>query len=209
MRGGGALESHVSAVAECAHVLRGERLGLLGHRDGLARKSRFIHLQLRDFDQPQVGGNLVAGLQQHDVAGHQHGGGYHLHRPAAQHGGVGRGQLAQRRHGLVRTPCLHKADHGIEHHDDEDDQRVGDLAHQPRDDGGTQQHQHHEVLELVGQQMPPGSVLAGSQLIGAVGGAAAQGLVRVQPGVRIDAVGLGDSLQRVQMRIGGRRHAAI
>ncbi len=217
MGGGGALEGHVGAVAQRAHVFGCQGFGLLGHRDGLAREGRFIHLQLRNLDEPQVGRDLVARLQQHDVAGHQFSSGQDLHHAAAQHGGVGRRQLAQRRHGLVGAPGLHKADNGVEHHDDEDHQRVCDLTHQPRDDRCAQQHQHHEVLELVGQQTPPGAVLRCGQLVGAMGGAAALRrcgaaalrLVGVQACVRVDTMGLGDGLGRVQLRRGGWGHAGI
>lgn len=209
MGGGGALEGHVGAVAQCAHVLGGQGLGLFGDGDGFAREGRFVHLQLRNVDEPQVGRDLVARLQQHDVARHEHGGRHHLHQPAAQHGGVGRRQLAQRRHGLVGAPGLHKADNGVEHHDDEDHQRVCDLTHQPRDDRCAQQHQHHEVLELVGQQTPPGAVLRCGQLVGAMGGAAALRLVGVQACVRVDTMGLDDGLGRVQLRRGGWGHAGI
>ena len=202
MRGRGALEGHVGAVAQRAHILGGQGLRLLGYGDGLAREGRFIHLQLRNLDQPQVGRNLVARLQQHDVARHQRRGGHHLHGSAAQHRGVRRRQLAQRRHGLVGAPGLNKADDGIEHHDHQDDQRVGDLPHQARDDGRTQQHQHHEVLELVGQQMPPGAVLPRRQLIGAVGGAAAQGFVGVQARVRVNGVLACHVYGIAQMRMG-------
>lgn len=209
MGGRGALEGHVGAVAQRAHVFGCQGFGLLGHGDGFAREGRFIHLQLRNLDESQVGRDLVAGFQQHDVAGHQHGGRNHLHRTAAQHGGVRRRQLAQRRHGLVGAPSLHKADDGVEHHDDEDHQCVGDLTHQARDDGSAQQHQHHEVLELVGQQAPPGAVLRCGQFVGAMGGAAALGLVGMQACVRVDAMGLGDGLCGVQVRCGGWGHAAI
>ena len=181
--------------------------GLLGHGHGFACEGRFIHLQLRNLDQPQVGRDLVARLQQHDVAGHQLSSGQDLHHAAAQHGGVCRRQLAQRSHGLVGAPGLHKADDGVEHYDDEDHQRVGDFAHQPRYDGRAQQHQHHEVLELVGQQTPPGAVLRFSQLIGAMGGAAAQGLVGMQACVGVDTMGLCNGFGGVQVRCGGWGHA--
>ena len=201
MGGCGALESHVDAVAQGTGVLSGQGVGLLGHGDRFAREGRFVHLQLRDLDQAQVGRNLVARLQQHDVAGYQHAGGHHLYFAAAQHGGMGRRQLAQRGHGLVCPPGLHEADDGVEHYDDQDDQRVGEVADHAGDHGCAQQHQHHEVLELVGQQRQGATPCVVLQFVGAVLQCALRGLFIVQAGSGIDLVGLGELVGVAQVGI--------
>jgi len=160
-------------------------------------------LELRDLDQAQVCRDLVAGFQQHDVARHQRAGRHHLHLAAAQHGGVRRCQLAQRRHGLVGAPGLHKTNERVEHHDHQDDHGVGGFSHQPGDHRRAEQHQHHEVLELLDQQRqrPPAGVVL--QLVGAMLRGAARGLIGVQAGIGIDAVGLRQLLRVAQVGVVG------
>ncbi len=56
----------------------------------------------------------------------------------------------------------------------------GQLAHQPCHHRRAQQHQHHEVLELVGQQARPAAALDAGQLVGAMLRGAALGFVGAQ-----------------------------
>ena len=71
--GGRAAEDHVEAIAE--RSLPGNRLGVLGDRQALAGQRRFGGLQRGRFDQPPVGRNGVAFLDEDDVAGDDLGGG--------------------------------------------------------------------------------------------------------------------------------------
>ena len=161
---------------------------MLGHRDGLAGQRRFVHLQLRDLDQPQVGGNLVAGLEQHDVARDQLLGRHLPHFAAAQHGGPRGGKLLQGRQGPVGAPGLHGADGGIEHDDHDDDDRVHHVADQAGNHGGGDQHQDHEVAELVDDQRHDAAAVGPWQLIGAVQAGPFGHLVIVQAHAGVDVV---------------------
>ena len=68
----------------------------------------------RDVVKAQIGRNQVAGLQQHDVAGHQmlglHGGG----NAVAAYVGLRCGQAFQGLHRAVGTPLLRQADRGVD-----------------------------------------------------------------------------------------------
>ena len=174
---------------------------MLGHGDRLAREGGFIDLQLRDLEQAQIGWHLVAGFQQHDVSRHQGVGGYHLHLAAAQHGGMCRSQLPQGCHGLVGTPSLNEADQCIEHHDDQDDQCVGDFSHQPRHHGRPEQHQHHEVFELLQQQLGPSSRAGLIQFVGPQNRRTPLYFVRVQARSKVDAMRAGQVVHIAQVRV--------
>ena len=69
-------------------------------------------LQLRRLDQPQIGRHHVAGLQQHDVAGHQLGGRADSPRVAVPQRTTrgGGGELLQRRHRALGAILLDEAD---------------------------------------------------------------------------------------------------
>ena len=71
--GGRAAEDHVVAIAE-RHLL-GDRRGVLGDRQALAGQRGLGRLERGRFDQPRVGRNGVAFLDEHDVAGHDLRGG--------------------------------------------------------------------------------------------------------------------------------------
>jgi hypothetical protein len=80
----------------------------------LAGQHGFLDPQVLAVDQPQIGGHLVARLQQHPVAGHQCLGRDFPALAVAQHHGTQRQHLAdggQRRFGLA---FLHEADDGVD-----------------------------------------------------------------------------------------------
>jgi hypothetical protein len=72
----------------------------------------------------QVGGHLVACLQQHDVAGHQLLGGHSAPLPVAQHQRPGREHVADGVQGLLGLALLDEADDGVDEHHAEDHTRV-------------------------------------------------------------------------------------
>jgi hypothetical protein len=167
VRGCRALEGHVQPVAQ--RVYRPyEHARVLGHRDRFAGQRGFVHLELRDIDQPQVGGHLVAGLQQHDVARNKGVSRHLLHLAATQHGGLDRCQPLQRRQRLVGAPGLHQSDGSIEQHDEQNHQRVHQFADHSRDNGRRDQHQDHEVAELINHQRPQAASAARGQFVGAM-----------------------------------------
>ncbi|ACL60230.1 hypothetical protein Mnod_5385 [Methylobacterium nodulans ORS 2060] len=69
---------HVEAVQARHDVVEDDETGHGGirrlvDRQGFPRKSGFVRLELRGGEEPQVGRNAVAGLQEHHVARHQPG----------------------------------------------------------------------------------------------------------------------------------------
>ena len=66
----GVLEQHVRAVAERRRRSPGRTPRVLGDRRALAGERRLLRLQRRRADDPPVGRDDVAGLDLHDVAGH-------------------------------------------------------------------------------------------------------------------------------------------
>ena len=137
VRGRGALEGHVQAVAQC--VCCGFKgVGVLVHGDGFAGQSRFVHLELRGVDEAQVGWNLVARLQQHDVARHQHMRWHLLYLPGTQHRGLRFREALQGGQCLIGAPRLHQPNGGVEQHDHHNHQRVHQVAHHTGDDGSSQ-----------------------------------------------------------------------
>ncbi len=83
---------------------------------------------------------------------------HHLHLPAvAAHCGVRRGHALQCLQGLVGAPFLPEPDRGIEHDDQHDDQRVGQVSDQPGQNRGRQEHQDHEIAKLVEHRFQAGA----------------------------------------------------
>jgi len=120
------------------------------------------------FEEADIGGHHVAGFQQHHVAGHEVGGGHgHGVVFAQHHGPVGR-HLLQGLHRLIGPVLLQKADDGVEQHDGQDNVGRFFLANQHRNPGRRQQHQNHDVGQLVEQQLPNGFLLRVCQAVGAV-----------------------------------------
>ena len=79
----------------------------------------------------------------------------HLHLSAVTtHRGVRSGHPLQRLQGLISAPLLPEPDGGIEHDDQRDDQRVGQVADQPGQHRGGQEYHDHEIPKLVEQLFP-------------------------------------------------------
>ena len=108
--------------------------------------------------------DLVAGLDQHDVAWDDLVGRDALALAVADHRGFRRGQRHQRAHRFFGARLLEEAQQRIEDDDHQDDDRlVGQRAlarilQQPldhRDDSRDQKDDDEEVLELLEQPLPP------------------------------------------------------
>ena len=156
-----------------------------GDRHAFAGQRRFVGLQVGLLDDAGIGRDLVAGLDQHDVAGHDVVGGDPLALAVAHHGRFRRGQRHQRAHRFLGARFLDEAEQGVQHDDRQDDDRLigqGALARilqQPfdhRDDDGDQQDDHQEILELLEQAPPPGRFRRALQPVAAHGGQAPLGL---------------------------------
>ena len=166
-------EQHVAAVAEAN--IRVDGLRLLRHRHALPGQGCLVSLQVCAFDDAGVGGDLVPGLDQHEVAGNDIVGRDPLALAVADHGGLGRGKGHQCPHRLLGPRLLDIAEQGVQHDDRENDDRLvgqGGLARvlqQPfehRDGDGDQQDDHQEALELLEQPPPPGRLRRAREPIG-------------------------------------------
>jgi hypothetical protein len=67
----GAREGHVGPVGQLSVLV--QRHGLLGDGNRLAGESGLVDREVADPKQAHVGRDLVAGLQRHDIAGHELG----------------------------------------------------------------------------------------------------------------------------------------
>ena len=131
-----------------------QRLGGFLHGVGFAGERRLHHLEPRRLQQAQIRRYQVARLQQHDVARYQCFGGDLQHLSVTPHPGCRRGQFFQCRHGFFRTVFLDEADDRVEQDDDRDGDGVLGIADRAGNHGGGEQHQDHEVRELVEENAP-------------------------------------------------------
>ena len=109
-------------------------------------------MQVCTLDQPEVGGNIAAGINQDDVAGNQVLG-IDLPNLAVAPDQCMRGrQLLEGGDGLFRLVFLKNADGGVQQHDQQDDHGVGVFADEQRNDCGTKQDVDQHVLQLGEEQ---------------------------------------------------------
>ena len=149
-RGG---KQHVSPV--CARtVFAAHRIRVLftGHR--LAGQRAFLRRDADRRQKPRVRRDASARRQQQNVARHDFRRVDPHFPPVTQYGRVGRGQFLQRVERFLRARLLHRADHGVEHDDAENDGAVREavLAAQTRRDERhsrrREQDEDHEIGEL-------------------------------------------------------------
>ena len=178
-------------LLQCTHVLL--------HGVRLAGQGRLLDPQLGGLDQAQVGSHGIAGLQHHHVAGHQlarrHTGGL----PVAQHVCGGRRHGLESGDGALGAKGLDEADDRVEHNDHHDHHGIGEIADHARDHSRREQHQDHEVGELLEQQAPGPAAGAFLDLVGAGALQALRSLGAAQPPVGIAAQALQHLVGREQM----------
>jgi hypothetical protein len=197
-----ALIGHVAPVAErqvrLVHQARElfDRLRLAGQR-------RLLDLELRCLDQPQIGRHGVAGLDTHHVAGHELACRYHPRLPVAHGVRRERRHLPERGDGTLGAVFLYETDHGVQHHDGHDHQRIHQVADQARNDRGGDQHQDHEIGELAEEHQERSSGSAFTDLVGAIPFAARPRFFRAQAGAWV-YIQTADDLFRRQLMPDGR-----
>ena len=121
----------------------------------------------------------------------------------ATHPGDGRGHPAKRRHGALGAVLLGEPDGRVEQHDDEDGDGVRRLADQAGDDRRRDQHQDHEIRELV-EHHPRDAATGGlRQLVAAVPGESRGGFRAAEPPFGLAAQGTQRVLDREGMPGGG------
>lgn len=138
------------------------------HRYRFAGQRRFFHQQVLHADQAQVGWHLVAGYQQHDVAGHQALGIDFMAFTATQHHGVGREHAADGVQRVLRLAFLDEADDHVDQHGGKDHRGIDPMAEQGGDQGGDQHHVEQHVVELIEQAQRRSTALRRRQAVGAV-----------------------------------------
>jgi len=98
--------------------------------------------------QAQIGGYLVAGLQQNDVTRHQVFTFNGMALIAAQHGSVRGQHLADGIHRIFSLAFLNEADDGVCDHYRQNDGRIRPMLQPARDEGGPEQHVDQDIVEL-------------------------------------------------------------
>ena len=167
-RDAGAHEHHVLAVAERDVALLQSR-GLLRHRLRLAGQRGLDAPERGRLQEPGIGRDQVAGFQREDVAGDDSRGGNRSDLPVAPHLGLGRGQLLERRDGLLGLEFLVEADDRVEDDDGEDGDAVHHFTEEAGDDTGGDENPDDEALELAEEHLQRADGLAFLQLVRAVG----------------------------------------
>ena len=176
-----ALISHVEPVAH-GQVRRVQGAGVLGYRQGLPRQRGFLSHDVGAGDKAQVGGHDVAGFQVHDIAGHQLGRGDADELTVARDACGRSGHHAEGGDGALRAEFLYETDERVEDDDGQNDVTVGDVADEPGDSGGGDEHQDHEVGELIQQHARRAALPALRHDVAAVARAALLHLISAQTG---------------------------
>ena len=178
---------HVDAVAE-RDLVAGHGVHGLQHGRALARQRRLLDLERRRQDQAAVGGDLVAGLERHDVAGNELLGG-DVHALAVPAGvRMDQEHLLERGDALGGLALLVQAEDGVEHRqaDDHDPGRPL-LERDDADDRCAEQHELHEVAVLAEERVPAGLLLPLRELVRPDLGAAPVDLGRIEARTGIHA----------------------
>ena len=163
----------------------------------LTRQRGLLDLQRRGHEQTTVRRNLVARLEDDDVARHELLRG-DVHKlaitprmsPDDEH-------LLKRGDALGRLALLVQAKDGIEHGQTEDHETRRELLQRnDADDRGAKQHELHQVAVLAQKRLPPGLLLRLGELIRAYPLTAAPDLDRLESMPRVDAELLARPLRR-------------
>ncbi len=182
---GGAHVAHVLAVAQ-GHIVcacgKGDGLGMLIDRHGLARKRGLLDLHAGALEHAAVSRNRVTCLKQHDVARYQLGAGQVHEFAVTNHLGLRGAHLLQGGQSLLAFGLLHHAENRVHDHDEHDDRHIGKVglalhhAGERTDDGGHDEHDHHGIGHLLEEANPQRSLGLLRQLVGAVLARATRGL---------------------------------
>ena len=176
-------KGHVLAVAD--RRLGGDGIGRLLRRNGLAGQRRLLGAQVLGVDETQVGRDLVAGFEKHDVAGRRDP------RPECSRvspprtrARLRRKHVADRVERLLRPALLHEAEQRIEDDDGEDDRGVEPQAQHQLDEAGGEQDIDEDVVELGEEPQQRPLLLALRQAVRPVGLQPRRGLGGVEAALR-------------------------
>jgi len=145
-----ALERDVRAVAE-RQILVAEGLRARLDRLRLAGERRLVDAQLCRLEDADVRRHGAARLEQHHVPGHHVLARHHRCAAVTPDACLRRAERLQRKDRALGAILLDEAQHRVERQDDGDRQRILRLAEDARQHRARDQHQDHEVRELVEQ----------------------------------------------------------
>jgi hypothetical protein len=192
-----ARERHAFPIAD--RRIGRRRLGVLVGRDRFAGERRLLGAEILHVDQPQVGRNLVAGFEQHDVARHQLLRRDQARLATAQGSRFGRQHVADRIQRLLRLALLDEAEHAVENDHAEDDRGIDPQAQHQLGETGAQQDVDEDIVELGEEPHDGSSPLAFRQSVGSVLAEPGRGLAGVQPSVPVGAEPFNDLASRHRM----------
>ena len=153
--------------------------GLCTPRDGidLAGQRRVVDPQVSRVDQPCVGRDEVAFLDDHDVAGHQQPRLDLLHLPVSDDAGLRGQHVPERLDGLLGTELLDEREDRVEQDDEDDRPAERRLIRHERERRSHPQQEREHVDEVCAKPSPHGHWLLGTQHVVAV---------RLEPFGRLD-----------------------
>ncbi len=164
---------HARAIAD-RRLVR-DRRGRFVRRHRFAGQRRFFRAQVLDLGEADVGGDLVAGFEEHDVARHERLRRDHRRLPVAQRSRLRREHVADRIERLLRPALLKEAEQSVDDDDAEDDRGVEPQVHHQLDEAGGEQHVDKHVVELLQETHERPALARGRQHVEAVFRLAARG----------------------------------
>ena len=177
---------HVDPVPE-RHVVTGHRLDRLQDRGALARQRGLLDLERRGHEQAPVRGDLVARLEDDDVARHELLGGNVDKLAVAPGMSPDHEHLLERGDALCRLALLVQAQHRIQHGQADDDEARGELLQgNHADDGGAEEDELHQVAVLAQKCLPARLLLRLRELVRADPLTAPLDLGGLEPARRVD-----------------------
>jgi hypothetical protein len=171
--------SHAGAIAD-GRLVRDGRGRFVG-RHGFACERRFFRAQVLDVGEADVGGDLVAGFEEHDVARHERLRRDHRRWPVAQGSRFRREHVADRIERLFRLAFLKEAEQSVDDDHAEDDRGVQPQVHHYLDEAGGEQHIDKHIVELVQEAHERTLLARGRQHVRPVFRLAAGGFGIVEP----------------------------
>ena len=173
---------HVDPVPE-RYLATGHRFDCLQDRSAFARQPGLLDLQRRGHEQATVRRDLVARLEDDDVARHELLGG-DVHTLAVTPGmSPDDEHLLERGDALGRLALLVQAEDRVEHRQAEDHEAGGELLQgNDADDRGAEQDELHQVPVLAQERLPAGLLPRLLELVRADLLAALLDLGRLEPG---------------------------
>ncbi len=163
------LEDQIRPVTE-RDVPPGQGAGVLGHGRALSGEGGLLDLEGGRRDDPAVGRNEVAGLDQHHVAGDEVGRGDLLDRARSPDAGVRHLKLGEGLHAGLGLQLLVGAHDHVERDQPDHHQAGRHLADQEARHPDDQQHDVHRVRQLAPGDRPQARGRLLRQLVRSVGG---------------------------------------